>query len=259
MINTDALLVAPELSSPSPLDFQPLRVIAHMATGVACATPWGIALDGLLASELRAIQKQLLEGLGSDITSAMDDANPPDLRLPLARCTISPQWHWAATCGFPEDPSIRPDVHTWTGRIDARHADHTSHYQPATVDQQRGRYKAHRMPLLVTPTRRLTWFAIGDAEAIQTLLEGITAIGKKRSQGEGHVLAWEVIPTPLDDFTAAHCYPDGTLGRPTPPECLAGRSNLHTHLGSAGLRPPYMHPSRRAQLYLPHNHSEHTA
>ena len=36
---------------------KPLTVRAHLAFGIAQAAPWGIALDGLLASELWARQK----------------------------------------------------------------------------------------------------------------------------------------------------------------------------------------------------------
>lgn len=231
--------------------FQPLRVTAHMASGFASANPWGIALDGLLASELRGIQKALLTGLGQEVVGAMDSDDPPDLRLPLARCTLSPTWHWAATCSLPSHPDLRPEVRMWTARVDARHLEQTTSYLPKVVSDRQGRYKAHRMPLLVTPATTLTWQAVGDIDAITDLLNGISAIGKKRSQGEGHVLAWEVTALDVDDFTAAHCHPDGTLGRPTPTECLATRPELRTHLGMAGLRPPYMHPSRRAQAYLP--------
>lgn len=232
--------------------FEPLRITAHLATGVACAVPWGLALDGLLASELRGIQKQLLAGAGHPITPAMDVDCPPDLRLPLARCTLSPTWHWQATCGYPTDPTLRPDVHTWTSRVDARHLEQTASYLPASLPERQGRYKAYRMPLLVTPAQSLTWHAVGDAEAIQSLLEGIVAIGKKRSQGEGHVLRWEVVAAPdLDLFSAGHCHPDNSLGRPCPPECLEQRPDLRTHLGTAGVRPPYMHPSRRHEVFLP--------
>lgn len=232
--------------------FQPLRVTAHLASGYASANPWGIALDGLLASELRGIQKALLTRLGHPIASAMDSDDPPDLRLPLARCTLSPTWHWAATCSHPSHPDQRPEVHTWTARVDTRHLEQATSYLPKTVSERQGRYKAHRMPLLVTPATTLTWQAVGDIDTITHLLDGITAIGKKRSQGEGHVLAWEVAATDLDEFTAAHCHPDGTLGRPTPAACLDAHPELRTHLGTTGLRPPTMHPSRRAQAYLPH-------
>lgn len=233
------------------LTFQPLRITAHLASGFASANPWGIALDGLLASELRGIQKALLTGLGHDVVGAMDSDNPPDLRLPLARCTLSPTWHWAATCGQPSHPDIRPEVHTWTARVDARHLEQATSYLPKTVSDRQGRYKAHRMHVLVTPATSLTWQAIGDLDAISDLLDGISAIGKKRSQGEGHVLAWEVVTVDVDEFAAAHCHPDGTLGRPTPIECLDAHPKLRTHLAMAGLRPPYMHPSRRSPAYLP--------
>lgn len=230
---------------------EPLRITAHLATGYACAAPWGIALDGLLASELRAEQKNQLHADGKPIIGAMESDNPPDLPLPLARCTLDTTWHWAATCGAPTDPDVRPDIHTWTSRVDHRHLEHTTTSLPRTIPERQGRYKATRMPLLVTPARSITWHAVGEPDRIADILDGITAIGKKRSQGEGHVLRWEVLVVDVDPFMAGHCWPDGTLGRPTPPGCLRGHPELATRQGRAGIRPPYMHPSRRGDAFLP--------
>lgn len=100
----------------------------------------------------------------------------------------------------------------------------------------------------------MVWAAVGNPEAIEALLGGISAIGKKRSQGEGHVLAWEITEAPgLDPWTATHLHPDGTLGRPTPASCLAGHDDVvDGGHGTAGLRPPYMHRARQYHpLHLP--------
>lgn len=64
----------------------PLRVRAHLSAGIAQAAPWGIALDGLLASELWAEHKASCRATGRDYVRAMELPEPPDLDLPLARC-----------------------------------------------------------------------------------------------------------------------------------------------------------------------------
>jgi CRISPR type IV-associated protein Csf3 len=232
----------------------PLVVRARLASGIAQAAPWGIAIDGLLAAEMWADRKAKRRDAGELSPRLLDVDTPEDLALPLARClTPDGLWHWAATCAHPEGrPDVPVDVRYWTGRVDHRALEQLTPHLPNTISDRQGRYRARHMPLLVTPCLTVTWRAVGDAEAIWALLGGITAIGKKRSHGEGHVIGWDVTADPnLDPWTASHLHPDGTLGRPTPPACLAGRSVVDGGRGTAGLRPPYMHPARRHDLHLP--------
>lgn len=233
---------------------EPMTVRAHLAAGIAQAAPWGIALDGLLASELWAREKATCRDAGRPYVRALETDSPPDLDLPLARCQPAEgPWHWAATCAHPDQDHGRLDVHTWTGRVDARALEQVATTLPKTVSQRQGRYRSRRMPLLVTPCASITWHAVGDIPAVHDLLETITSIGKKRSSGEGHVLRWEVTPAPeLDKLTAAHLHPDGTLGRPVPDACHQLLSPVDDGgRGRAGIRPPYMHPDRQHQLHLP--------
>lgn len=232
----------------------PLEVRAHLATGIAQAAPWGIALDGILAAELWADLKALRRARGESWERARDVAVPPDLDLPLARCELAPHaWHWAATCARPEHHAPRTDVHTWTGRTDARELEQVADQLPRVVSERQGRWRARRMPLLVTPCPSVVWWAVGDPARILELLDPIRSIGKKRTSGEGSVLSWEVTAVPwLDPVAAGHLHPDGTLGRPTPPACLNHLPVVRDGgVGRAGLRPPYMHPGRQQQLHLP--------
>jgi len=235
--------------------FRPLRITAHLASGIAQSAPWGIALDGLIAAEIWAEQKAAARAAGDDYTRAMDQVSPPDLDLPLSRCMRAGDdlWHWASTCGYHGATSLPTDVRTWTGRLDHRDLETVATDLPKVISERQGRYRARLMPLLVTPCSSITWHAIGDRDDLQNLLGSIMSIGKKRSSGEGHVLSWEIEPDPtLDDFTAAHLHPDGTLGRPTPASCLRGLSGVSDGgVGLAGLRPPYMHQARQRELRLP--------
>ena len=232
----------------------PLTVRARLASGIAQGAPWGIALDGLLASEIWASRKTARRDAGQFTPGLLDIDEPDDLPLPLARCTTADGlWHWAATCAHPDGrPDIPPDVRYWTGRVDHRTVEQLTPTLPAVLSERQGRYRARHMPLLVTPCLTVTWRAIGDPSAVWDLLHGIAAIGKKRSHGEGHVLAWDVTAEPgLDPWAAAHLHPDGTLGRPTPDGCLTGQTIIDGGRGTAGLRPPYMHPARQHTLHLP--------
>lgn len=233
----------------------PLLVSADLATGIAQAAPWGIALDGLLASQMWAEEKAALSDLGEPAPDVRADSYPPDLDLPLARCRLPVHpdcWHWACTCAYPLQRVDDIDVHYWTGRADHRSLEVMTESLPAVLSDRQGRYRARRMPLLVTPCRTLTWRAVGDPEAIDRLLAGIISLGKKRSHGEGQVLKWRVEPIEVDKFTAGHLHPDKTLGRPTPPECLHGLADVADGgEGTAGIRAPYMHASRQHPVRLP--------
>ena len=227
----------------------PLVVRAELAAGIAHAAPWGVALDGLLAAE---VWSRLKPGQPPG-SPALDADDPPDLDLPLARCTPpSGPWHWAATCAYPDPVPRRLDVHIWSGRVDHRHLELVAASMPAVMSSRQGRYRSRLMPLLVLPCTAVTWHAVGDAAALRELLSGIVAIGKKRSQGEGHVLSWAVEEAPaLTPFAAAHLNPGNTLGRPCPAACLDGTNTPDGGSGRAGVRPPYMHRSRQNLLRLP--------
>mgnify|MGYP001094015273 CR=1 FL=1 len=231
----------------------PVRVTASLAGGIAHAGTWGIALDGLLASQLREQDKAAAADTGTVVAGLHDLDDPPDLPLPLARCGTGQRWHWAATCAWPVDGhGLMPDVRWWSGRVDHADLEVLADGMPAIVSERQGRYRARWMPLLTTVCSAVSWYAVGDPERIRRLLVGLPAIGKKRAAGHGQVTGWEVAPMPeLDPWNAGHLHPDGSLGRPCPVECLAGRQVRVAGAGVAGIRPPYMHPARAHELALP--------
>ncbi|KXX54546.1 hypothetical protein [Rhodococcus sp. LB1] len=233
----------------------PIVIRARMAAGVAHAVPWGISLDGLLASEIRENTKAAAREAGTDYTPYSPDTVPEDLDLPLARCPGdgADSWHWAATFAWPEDEVPGPHVQYWSARPDQQALDQMSAELPALVSERQGRYRSRVMPLPLTVCRHLVWRAVGDPGAVVELLESIVSIGKKRGSGHGHVLSWEITEHPdADRWEFAHLHPDGSLGRTAPPACLHGADDVRTGGGGQmGLRPPYMHPARRRQVVLP--------
>lgn len=262
---------------------RPLRVTAHLQAGIVHSHAWGVALDGLLASQLhaQATAEELDAGAVPVPVMELDDVE--DLELPLARCQAFGQgddWHWAATCAWPEpagadqqDPNDAAEVaealdvggfevRTWYSFPDHEILERLTPALPLHVDDDRGRWRRYAMPQLVTMTPALTWRAVGDVDAVRALLEPVRAIGKSRARGEGTVLRWEVTPQPSwDPWEAGHLHPDGSLGRPTPAACLTDRTAIRDGgLSWTGLRPPYRHPSRRRQLHRPlpwHLEQEH--
>lgn len=226
---------------------QPLTVTARLEAGIVFGHPWGIALDGLLASIL-------LDQGGGDEMKVLDQATPSVLELPLTRCDAGRSWHWAATCAWPVDGrDLLPHVNYYSAHADHRHLEALAETTPKTVSDRRGRFRAHYRPLLVTTCTAVVWQAVGDVDEILNLLAQVPAIGKKRTHGHGRVHEWTVTPTPtLASWDASHLHPDGTLGRPCPPSCLDGRAEVvDGGRGRAGVRPPYIHPATQADVRLP--------
>ena len=234
---------------------QPLLVRARLGSGVGHAPPWGISLDGLLASQIRENEKAAARESGTDYIPYDSEAPPRDLDLPLARCTRAggDDWHWAATFAWPEGEIPGPHVQYWSARPDQHALSQISDTLPAHLSPRQGRYRAAVMPLPLTIARALTWRAVGNRDQVAALLAGITTIGKKRAAGNGMVLDWTVTVNPDGDaWEYSHLHPDGRLGRTAPAACLEHRPEVATG-GAAvmGVRPPYMHRARAAEVFLP--------
>lgn len=222
---------------------QALKITAYLLHGIAHASPWTISLDGLLASCLWRRNPS---------PDPLADPSPPDLDLPLARCFRNGRWwHWAATCGWPNNAPDEPEIHWWHSELDHRHAEQVAAELPQRISAQKGRWKTWHMPLPVTICSSLSWHAWGDADLIGDLLADVVSIGKKRSQGEGRVTSWSIEPANVTLYEAGHLSPTGALARPCPPECLIDPTTPHGGLGYAAIRPPHMHHSRRTDAYLP--------
>lgn len=229
-----------------------LAVTAELPHGYATAHPWGIALDGILAAQIW--QNLLTELPPNQIPWPSTTANPPDLALPLARCTTAGDqpdlWHWAATCSQPIGP-CRTEVHYRAHHLDHRAMeDLADKALPASLSPRSGAFRSRRMPLIVTSCHAVTWSAVGDPDEVARLLKPIAAIGKKRGHGEGTVSHWQVTVTNRNRWEAAHLHQDQTLGRPSPPGCLPEPHRAGPTI-RAGLRPPHMHASRQTDLHVP--------
>jgi len=234
----------------------PLIVTATTPHGVVLARPWGMALDGLLASVLWHRRKWAARSAGQPIAYRPEKI-PETVDLPLRRCggPEQPDWHWLATFAdlhprHAERP-IDSDIRWRTSRTD-----HTrlQHLAPAigrqVVSDRAGRYQARTVPVIAHPASTVTWRAVGDPVAIADLLEELPSIGKHRGVGEGVVTHWEITEAPeLTEWEAGHEHCPAVLGRSVPRRCLtepAGRRD-----GLTTIRPPYLHPASRTPGYLP--------
>jgi len=237
----------------------PLQVTATTPHGVVLSRPWGVALDGLLASVLWHRRKRAAREAGSYLTYRHD--HPPEpLELPLARCGDPDHdcdWHWMATFAdlHPHtDSTLEPDIRWRTSRTDRQRLQHLATVIGSQVVSDRsGRYQRRVIPVMAHPATTLTWRALGDPDTIRDLLAELRSIGKHRGVGEGLVTHWEVAETPdVTEWVAGHEHHPGVLGRTVPVRCLCNSPTSKTGpFGTASVRPPYVHPGSRTPAYQP--------
>lgn len=89
------------------------------------------------------------------------------------------------------------------------------------------------------------WYAEGDAEAAERLLEGVGFIGKRRASGFGEVSGWSFAESDSDGIAG----PFGEPLRPVPEEMFAGDTSALKV--EAAWRPAYWSPENRAICYAP--------
>lgn len=197
-----------------------LQITAYVAGSIALARPEDLALDGLLAYQV------LRKHFGSDFYTLPDPKEvlyfarlPLEMRgeLVLAETgNLFPAdsvWYWA--CSSAQIEVKGRDTQYWNKRFDtqpelSKHIDFGGRVEKILIEQ--GRYKAYHMPLPTLVCDKVVWFAYGDATQIADLLCPIMALGKKRVQGNGHVLRWEIEPI-QNDYSE---WKDGHLMRPIP-------------------------------------------
>lgn len=236
----------------------PLIVTATTPHGIVLSRPWGIALDGLLASVVWHRRKWLARAAGEHLTYRRD-APQEVLSLPLATCgdpTQDSDWHWMATFAdlHPRTQSvIEPDIRWRASRTDRRRLqDLAPVIGSQVVSDVRGRYQNRIIPVMAHPATHLTWRAVGDPESIRDLLSDLPAIGKHTGVGEGRVTGWDVVEAPdIEPWQAGHEHEPALLGRSVPPRCLLGRTAVTGPRGVSALRPPYLHPGSRCEAFEP--------
>lgn len=235
-----------------------LLITAHTPHGVVFSRPWGVALDGLLASVVWHRRKRAAVEAGDTLTYQAEDPEPEVLPLPLARCTdpAGPDWHWMATFADvnprrPDDTVPDPDIRWRTSRTDRTRLQHLAPVIGSqVVTDNNGRYQRRVIPVMAQPATTLTWRAVGDPDGIRDLLADVGSIGKHRNIGEGLVTHWTITETPdTDPWSAGHEHRPGILGRAIPLRCAPPHGPRP--IVTAAIRPPYLHPSSRTDSHQP--------
>lgn len=193
----------------TPDRWRTVQVTARLQAGAALPAMFPAPLDGLLAAVVHRDALDRAYGHQADHHVA---------RLPLATDVYGAnrnQCVWAATCATPLD-SHGDEVHWWHRRFDADTAMRHGHtLADQALNGSVGRYRGWRVPLVVTTCAALRWTAVGCPDAIDALMAGVVAVGKKRSMGEGAVIGHTVTEIGPVDMAAVR-WVDGLVARPYP-------------------------------------------
>jgi len=230
-------------------DYRPLRITATLAGPIAMLPHDGLPLDSVL--EFAAFRQGWQEVLqhydanGERYLPRMEN-EPANFILPVKRIghKVDPDWYWSASwVEFPEGYEV-DRVH-WNRRFDGADAQLGKHLtfmgRSEKINVTSGRYKAYHMPMCLIVAPIAQWFCLGTYDGIAQLLQSVTHLGKKRSQGYGEVLRWTVEAC-REDYS---CWRDGQPMRAVPDQ--PGNFTRQYH----GIRPPYWHHLRRRFCITP--------
>lgn len=209
-------------------DYQPLRVVAILRTGVVC-DPW-LPLDAILDYQVKR------ERFGAQETTrpgGEPGKSKPDPDVPLLVYHADTEnWYYACSWAQPQPWWAVEGTDYWNKRFDNGFADLVDFGgRRGKVIIEQGPYKAYHMPVFYRTATRIEWYAIGDLVRVRELLATVTHIGKKRSQGWGRVSKWHVELWD-EDWSVKR---DGQLTRGVPIFDAPYPCNVMYY----GLRPPY--------------------
>lgn len=221
------------------MNFVPLQITAYLANGIAVYDDWSPQLDGLIIGEL--IKSKNLTSPNPTKEQVMQTMAAIAYEIPLE------VWEGIYKCSAPvyrykceESTKFRkrwePD-----GRVDWGK-------RKAKFSTSEGAEKSYDLPLFVRLTARINWFAVGDQGVIESLLEGATGIGKKRSHGYGQITHWEVKETESDWSLSR----DGQLMKPIPSNLFQLLELPFSHdVMQWGYKPPVWLPENKTLCVMP--------
>ena len=218
-----------------------LQIIAHMATPLVAYDDWSPSLDAL-------IEYQLLDKLGlitPNPTIADAEKNLPLIfnDMQIARPVLNSEWYWAVSS--PHYIENHQQTTRFRKRLDYQELHLDWGKKRAKVDGSQVHFKAYDLPRYDREMQSIHWFCIGDRDGIAELLQPVTNLGKKRSQGCGQVHKWEVLPFEHD----WHLWRGDSLARPMPVNMIKQPQSIN--MMNWCWRPPTWLAANKSMCYMP--------
>lgn len=219
---------------PAEHGMSPLRVVAELSEPVSFSFGT-VALDALLASQVarRDGRPPMRRGEPSDYTPVPPIAPHPSGYY-LASWALPGRLAWSMATHIHKPAPADWYLRLCTGKV-------------RRIDIGTGPDKAYRLPRHRQRFTDLTWWCIGDAEAIRLLLLGVTRVGSHRRDGIGKVRSWTV--EPCDTWDGFPVMRDGIPLRSLPLDTSGLSTSARS--GYAALRFPYWEPLNQEMVAIP--------
>ena len=220
----------------------PIKVTAHLKDGRLISTDGIIMLDAVL---YHAWFYKYAPGVlrGED-----EDSYDGYIGLPLRQL---PGNRYVASRGIYEE--LDRHVEHYNKYPDFFRAGKMQHLDmdKGQISSGVGLYRNYRNPVVVRTVKgsKITFWAMGNPEAVSDLLSRIPAVGKKPSMGWGIVDGWTVEEA-ADDYSLWH--PEYGLMRPEPVEKADKRAAQGRYpIMMYGVHPPYWKACNARLCYVP--------
>lgn len=113
-----------------------------------------------------------------------------DLKIPIQKnkdgIYLASKGYWDSEIVF---------INKFRKRFDEHHAEKWVKTPKGKIRTSMGKFKNIDQPKKMILTESVKWVVLADKNGLKKLLDKITAIGKKKSQGDGMVTKWLIRPT----------------------------------------------------------------
>lgn len=218
------------------LNFKNLEVTIQLETPV-CFIGY-FYLDGILQYQT------LVNLLGPDFFNL--DKNE-GLVIPVPLAWVGKEKKFPA-CSIAQFEEGAEGITRWRKRWDSPNDDFVDFgNKKERVEHKAGHFKCYDMPLVYHSLPEIKFYCVGNAPLILELLEPISFIGKKRSQGFGKVRK-VFIDEIKEDYSVIK---EGVLTRPVPVEEISLYSIIEGPIIQMGYKAPYYWPENIAFCFAP--------
>ena len=222
---------------------EPLKITATLLDGRLNSANGIIMLDSILYHAW--FIKYAPQVLGGEYDEKYIHETQKYIGLPLKQL---PGNRWAASKGIYEE--IEQKIENFNKRPDFFAPDKIDYLidNKGIINESSGKYRAFRVPQLIRTVKdkKITFYAVGNKQKIQELLQLMISVGKKYSMGYGIITKWEVEPCE-GDYTTEH--PIYGLMRPL--EVSETDKKYNNPIMEFGVKPPYWKPQNMRLCYVP--------
>jgi len=234
-----------------PRDVYCLR--ADLGSPVAASDPY-IHLDSFVAYAAG------VESIGHDGLAELEDGGDPEYfteEMPFRRYEVDGEWVWATTAAGIATPSgdDLAERERWSATKWRKHFDDDPVHQvkETHINTSSGSFKSYNAALPYTGADELTFFfepAPGsDPERVVELIKRhVSGIGKKRSQGFGHIRNLDLVD--VRGTVESALYHNGHVLRSLPTTFTARVTSGVTYERRT-VRPPYWHAANQTMAIPP--------